>query len=160
MSDRIRNLIIIIIVTVTLALVTWLSAVAASNGASARRDAHNASNAADQATEATKSIASALAKRSPITQFDAAVAFHNDCRKDLEDAYFAAIGLAFNPSNDDSQRAAAVGAAYEAGVKLAQVEIRCPTPLPASIAPDGTVIQPPVIPEQYQCLIDRRPCGP
>lgn len=87
-----------------------------------------------------------LSRRSPITDYQAAEFGHNDCRKNYEDAYLAAIGRAIISTPNDPTRADAIAAVATYTAVLAAIEVHCPTPLPPEFDDEGRMTKPPHLP--------------
>lgn len=88
-----------------------------------------------------------LTRRSPVTDYQAAEFGHDDCRKNYEDAYLAAVGSAITSSPGDPAREFAVASVKRYTDILANIEVHCPTPRPPEFDDAGKLLVAPYIPD-------------
>lgn len=87
-----------------------------------------------------------LRRRSPVTDYQAAEAFHSDCRMNYEDAFLARVGFAITADRADPRQAANGVEIRRLTNILGDIEANCPTPIAPVFDASGALKVPPVIP--------------
>lgn len=87
-----------------------------------------------------------LRRRSPVTDYQSAEAFHTDCRLNYEDAFLARVGFAITIDRSDPRQVENAGEIARLTDILGNIEANCPTPLPPVFDDDGKLVSPPEIP--------------